>query len=362
MLSHLGAMRLPLTLALTALPALLPSCSVSEGGPASSPAAPVVHVSEQASATTPAGAAAKGAPAFLVWARDAKGEATTYRVDAAGHAIDHVPGIRVATSRGELAFTKTGYDVPTEACDFGDPEGPFHTPGTGHAVRATLESPSLSEPIALDGAGATSDANEVGHDVTVMASLGPLLFLEEELYLYACGAHGSSSKTFIVWDAERGAPVTGALENIPDIGTLVSTASGHLYGDADGNGDGPSPDVSPSDAEGAPAITEMIPVFAGGRVRFEAQLTIPTCYACSDGLWDSYTRSVRLPARPPAALEVAAGTASGAALPEGVRAFLSRNPTLVPGGFSTVHFDMGALANPSLDRVVKGRHAIAHGE
>jgi hypothetical protein len=81
--------------------------------------------------------------------------------------------------------------------------------------------------------------------------------------------------------------------------------------------------------DGKADITEILPVVQGsGKVSFEAQLTVPTCYACGDGLWSSYTRSVRVkaPAPPP--------VASFTELPSQVWVFLSQHSGLTLGGWS----------------------------
>ena len=78
----------------------------------------------------------------------------------------------------------------------------------------------------------------------------------------------------------------------------------------------------------APTITELLPVVDGRRLAFEAQATIATCYACSDGRWSSYTRSVRIRTAPPPLL------APYAELPSPVATFLARHPEMSFGGFA----------------------------
>ena len=77
--------------------------------------------------------------------------------------------------------------------------------------------------------------------------------------------------------------------------------------------------------ESPPTITEVLPVFDGHRVAFDAQLTISACYACSDGLWSSYTRSVRLRTPAPPVL------APYGDLPTSVSLFASHHSELTVG-------------------------------
>jgi hypothetical protein len=73
-----------------------------------------------------------------------------------------------------------------------------------------------------------------------------------------------------------------------------------------------------------------VPVLDASGARFLAQVTRESCYACGDGAWSSYTRSVRVPAEPPAAI---AGVAR--AMPPAVRAFARARPDLELGGWSS---------------------------
>ena len=61
----------------------------------------------------------------------------------------------------------------------------------------------------------------------------------------------------------------------------------------------------------------------------EAQITAPSCYACSDGRFDSYTRSVRLRTEPTAPL------VPYAVLPRVIARFLASHPEWTAYGYSS---------------------------
>ena len=83
-----------------------------------------------------------------------------------------------------------------------------------------------------------------------------------------------------------------------------------------------------------PRRTELLPDIGGardGRLVIGRKFTAFACYACSDGDWSSYSRSVVLPSpRLPRSL------APFARLPEGLTRFRKENPTWPVGGFSVI--------------------------
>jgi hypothetical protein len=240
----------------------------------------------------------------LAWIRQPDGATETLRLDRDGTVLGRHPEIRIATSTGEWIWRTAEIAVPTAPCPSDPPDeaGP-DTSRPGRTTRATLER--------ADGQMAQSvvaperpppDTNELLHEVRLLGSVGAKLFVEESSYVYACGAHGMTTVTFRVWDAERGAEID-LLRGIPDLDRLTARAHAKLAEPGD-------------DGAETPELTAVIPRFGPDRVRFDAQLTAPTCYACSDGVWSSYTRSVRLPTAPPPVL------VNDAELPDAVRRFV----------------------------------------
>jgi len=146
--------------------------------------------------------------------------------------------------------------------------------------------------------GRVEDAvDEHDRSFRVTGTLGPYVFTEELLYTYNCGAHGGVQAHAKIIDLRSGEPA----QLTP---RLDDTRFAELW-----------PDVraallreDPSQAWYAPtgaqdiALTALRPRLENGGVRVDHQLTVDTCYACSDGDWSSYSLSVQLPLEAPPAL------------------------------------------------------------
>jgi hypothetical protein len=123
-----------------------------------------------------------------------------------------------------------------------------------------------------------------------------------------------------MWDAEAGKPVE-MLGDVPDKPGLAKRAV-EKFGDDD-------PSIPPED-KSSPELVQILPVYGPrGVLRLDAQLTRGDCYACSDGLWSSYSRSVMvetnwMPER----------FTSFATPPVAVKVFLERHPTFTLYGWS----------------------------
>jgi hypothetical protein len=260
----------------------------------------------------------------LAWIRQPDGATETLRLDRDGTVLGRHPEIRIATSTGEWIWRTAEIAVPTAPCPSAPPDeaGP-DAARPGRAMRATLERADGRAAQSIVAPGRPPpDTSELLHEVRLVGSVGAKLFVEESSYVYACGAHGMTTVTFRVWDAVRGAEID-VLRDLPDLDRLTARAHAQLAEPED-------------DSAEAPELTAVIPRFGPDRVRFEAQLTAPTCYACSDGVWSSYTRSVRLPTAPPPVL------GSDAELPYAVKRFVRElgrsrtreDPSVELGGWS----------------------------
>lgn len=261
------------------------------------------------------------AEAMLVWTRDKQGVAWTYQVQPDGKADARLEGIHIATRRGRWTWVTKTLDVETEPCDLS--LGSRHPAQGGTATRASVVGSGDREQVIVDpdiGCGGEHCPNEVRHDARPVASLGPYLFVEQSGYSYACGAHGFTNVSFLVWDLDSGRSVD-LIGQLPNHDALVADAARLFAEDAVDR---------PVFGDGKAEVTEVVPSFdpATGKVGLQAQLTVPTCYACGDGLWSSYTRSVRVKTPPPAPL------ASLTELPAQVSLFLSRQSGLTLGGWS----------------------------
>jgi hypothetical protein len=262
-----------------------------------------------------------GTPTMLVWARDKQGLAWTYQVQPDGKADARLEGIHIATKRGEWTWVTKTLDVETEPCDLS--LGSRHPAQGGTVTRASAVGSGDREQVIVDpdtACGSEHCPNEVRHEARPVASVGPYLFVEQSTYAYACGAHGFTQASFVIWDLDQGRAVD-LVGQVPNREALLADAARAFAEDAADR---------PVFGDGKAEITELLPTLDSStrKIGFEAQLTVPSCYACSDGLWSSYTRSVRVKAAAPAPL------ASFTELPTQVAVFLSRHPGLGLGGWS----------------------------
>lgn len=262
-----------------------------------------------------------GSPSMLVWGRDKQGLAWTYQVQPDGKDDARLEGIHVVTKRGQWTWVAKTLDVETEPCDLS--LGSRQPAQGGTVTRASAIGSADREQVIVDPKTSCDGehcVNELRHHAQPVASLGPYLFVEESTYEYACGAHGYSSTSFLVWDLDQGR-AADLIGQLPNRDAVLADAM-RLF--AEDSAD------RPVFGDGKPEITELLPVLdsSSNKVVFEAQLTVPTCYACGDGMWGSYTRSVRVRTAPPAPL------APFAHLPTGVAIFLSHHPGLTLGGWS----------------------------
>jgi hypothetical protein len=228
--------------------------------------------------------------------------------------IERLPGARIATSSAEWTWIAAPVPVSTSACAEGSVTRPA---GVGTATRAVLATGGREQLVVAREARCCP--NEARHTVRLRASLGPMLFVEEADFSFECGAHGSTDVAFFVWDAERAARLD-VLGEVPHADRLKAAVAKNVVGAAGS--------LVPD--EGTAEITALVPTFRPRDVALEAQISLPACYACSDGAWSSYTRSVRVPAEAPPML------APWLALPEGVVAFRRGHPDTDVRGWSRI--------------------------
>jgi hypothetical protein len=260
------------------------------------------------------------AEAVLVWGRDTKGALWTYQVQPDGASGARLEGVHVASKRGTWTWVTQTIDVETEPCDLS--LGARHPAQSGTVTRASLVRAQGQEQLVVDPPARCDDhcPNELHHDVHPVGSVGPYLFVEQSQYTYACGAHGATATSFLVWDIDQGRPVD-LLAAVPNRLELRAEASRRFADD--------ERELGAPFGSAPPKLTELVPVVVDGRrLAFDAQLTIETCYACSDGRWSSYTRSVRIRTEPPPVLT------AFAELPAGVATFLAHHSDLTLGGWS----------------------------
>jgi hypothetical protein len=264
------------------------------------------------------------ATAYFVWTREGEERTVTYRLDARGQSCETLDGIVIATAAGTWQWQVEDRSVPTVPCEHYDDEGHVFAgdpvePGT-RARASLVHVASGVEQVVVDAGIDLMGNADVKHDVGVIGSIGPYLFIEESTYVYSCGAHGNTGVSTLIWNAAAG----NAIATPMDLGALDATRATAIADLIDEDDDMFAP------TEENLELTELVPRFApDGRLALGLQFTAPTCYACTRGGWSSYTKStiVDTPAMP----KVLAPFANP---PLAVRAFLRAHPDIVMKGWS----------------------------
>jgi hypothetical protein len=220
--------------------------------------------------------------AWIVWARDAEGGARSFWVqpDGAGRFEGMANDGIVLAVDGALFHWAVHEEALVTSMDCELIDAPA-VGGTGaRAVLERIDAEGAVELVTPDREGAFA-ANDWRETVGLEASIGPYLFVHRSVWGYHCGAHGGSTDAFVVFDARTGEPAR--LEAPPS--QAVREAAWDALASAELFEPGPQ----------GLAQTLFRPVFdEHGALRIEHQLTADSCYACSDGRWDSYTVSARV--------------------------------------------------------------------
>jgi hypothetical protein len=261
---------------------------------------------------------------FFVWTREGEERTVTYELDGFGRKVAEHEGIVIATRAGTWQWQVEDRAVHTVPCEYTNDEGHVFAgepvqPGT--ATRASLRhrSSGAEQTIVDPGVDLTGNA-DVKHDVGVIASVGPYLFLEESTYVFSCGAHGNHGVTTTIWNAESGASTAPPM----DLGVLQTPRSLAIADLVDEDDEIFMP------TEENLELTELVPHFEkDGALVVGLQFTAPTCYACTRGGWSSYTKSTIVDA--PAMPEMLSPFASA---PAPIRSFLRANPDITMKGWS----------------------------
>ena len=223
--------------------------------------------------------------AVVFWVRNGRGETSSAWVEN-GRVVAVRPGIVLGIGDGLWRWSTNAVDAPTRYDCETDRVG-RDLVGMGSATRATLT--RLDRPgqvVVVEPALRTAERSaDFRHTVALDGSLGPVLFLTERSWHFECGAHGDEEVAFHAWDAERRATVAFSAELRRSDPRLLRRARAAFRELAE-TGDVYEPPVVP---------TRVAPMFSPeGNVWFEHEFAARTCYACSDGVWSSFTRSVRV--------------------------------------------------------------------
>jgi hypothetical protein len=226
---------------------------------------------------------------ILLWVKNGAGQTRTFRLASEGalNVLGQHSGIIIATTHGDLTWDVREKEVDLDGCDHFD--GTPASPTKGSITFTNLVGPAgdvvqkVVDPTE-DGGG----IEDLQHGVDLVGTIGPYLFIQESSYTYACGAHGNTTVAATVWDAEQG-KIVNLLAELPAKEKLATQAQRKLdEEDVDTGGI--------KEEEGKPEPAQLLPVYGErGALRIDAQFARWACYACSDGMWSSYTRSAVVP-------------------------------------------------------------------
>ncbi len=246
------------------------------------------------------GAAARPAPlantpprtdAYLVWSVSASGEASTRWLDPDGRVVGVAPGIVIAIGDELWRLSTRELDVTLRTCEQLD-----HAPHAAPAgVRSHGALPILTR---VDGGGdiplarpvADEGVSELDWGSTILAGLGPYLFVEDAASMFACGAHGSRAVTAHVVDLDRRAQrAPFAADPALRDPALAERARAALPATDDGFDD-------------TLHVADVVPAWTHGALAARYLIWRDACYACTSGDWSDYTTSAWIDGAPPAAI------------------------------------------------------------
>lgn len=145
---------------------------------------------------------------------------------------------------------------------------------------------TIPVPMAASDSESVADINQ---GAELLGSAGPLVFIKTWTWTYSCGAHGNTLADFVVLDLAQRAPASVLSDSARfDIVARHRETAFTLF-KADTTVAAEMPDSL--------WLTMIVPRLGNApRASFQYQFTGDACYACGDGRWSSYTRSVLLPA------------------------------------------------------------------
>ena len=272
-----------------------------------------------------------------MWTMDASREPTTHWIRGnrqGGRLVASRPGIVLALPGGVYEIEAREVAVPTCDCAaWGEAEQKGECPAAEGGAAVTIlvaarltdgeEWPITEPPEGADGGGPSY--GELESVASVIASMGPYLFVRVDTRGMACGApHDSSSSEFSVFDlvAGRTVDLLSPEERQRVLGREQAAAFKLFEGDTLAEA------ARPEDLD----LTMIAPVILPGvGLSLRYQFSAGSSFAAADGAWGGYTRSVDVPAA-----ELPAAIVPFAAIPEALYAFPCPGEGLAIGGFAPV--------------------------
>lgn len=225
-------------------------------------------------------------------------------------------------------------EVPLHACDEGDERPEPERVGTAIAQRVVLRELTQSVELEIRPAPAPHPVRGLAHEVRPVASVGPYVFVVEELDLDACGAHPYVEAAAFVWDLESAqrAELLTERERAAIAEVEARRAESELARRSE-------------DVEEV-RLVAMEPRWSEARELAVAyRFVADACYACGDGEWGSYTIATRV-----GAVELPERLAARARVPRWVRAAVASVEGATLAGFTRVEHPAPARVLDALRR------------
>lgn len=246
---------------------------------------------------------------LLLWEQSSDGSLQTRWRLPSGEVGPTAPGLLL--SSGSALWALTQQEAPSQQMDAACARAqPTTTPAWS---LVSVEPPGQEIPLFVDVRAAREATRTPGQpwlswlaSIAVVGTAGPYLFLRADTYQMACGdAHGLSQSFSSVIDLRTGQPARVLSD--AERAALPAAIEGPLRAayeeERSLDPTGPLPEGT---------LTLLLPALPHDHLTLHYQLTLPDCYACSDGEWSDYTTSVRVPAPTlPAALAPFANAPAG---------------------------------------------------
>jgi hypothetical protein len=231
-----------------------------------------------------------------VWTVEGRGRGRTRWVAPDGTPLAGQPieGPVWAEGRCLWQWVEEPVDVPVwDAPPEGEHPDPATADGTRTVWRGVLRELVDDARVVVIEAPEPGVVRAVAHELRVEASVGPYLFLTERLTVDAWGAHPSARARALVWDLRTAAPADPLTERERESLVAEARARARRRLVAEGADRGVEAAL-PAEAIELVALRPRWSVAEG--LRLELRFATQTCYACGDGRWSDYTRSVRVTA------------------------------------------------------------------
>lgn len=194
-------------------------------------------------------------------------------------------GLVFADEQGLSRLSVVRSEVPSVGCD--------GVPGRTSLVELQWQRlpggpVTVIDPLGSPEGVGTEDRYAWQEALDVDGQVGPWVFLRAHALDDGCGAHPNTSALARIVDLRTGEALDALAD--PSVRTLVDTTREALLGPLRAPGADGTPRseaAGPTDLE----IARLVPRYGPQGLVMAVQIAAPSCYACSDGRWSSYTVS-----------------------------------------------------------------------